>query len=84
MVLDDDALSTELHARNWFDIDMNVYCDPAGGERIQEITNGVKSNNSVDSGVQRQTAGGCVGMREKRRMKKIKTDYRDIFFDLIF
>jgi len=28
-----------------------VYCDPAGGERIQEITGGVKANNSVDSGI---------------------------------
>jgi hypothetical protein len=28
-----------------------VYCDPAGGERIQEISNGVKANNSVDSGI---------------------------------
>jgi len=28
-----------------------VYCDPAGGERIQEITGGTKANNSVDSGI---------------------------------
>jgi hypothetical protein len=28
-----------------------VYCDPAGGERIQEITGGVKANNSVESGI---------------------------------
>ena len=28
-----------------------VYCDPAGGERIQEISGGVKANNSVDSGI---------------------------------
>jgi hypothetical protein len=28
-----------------------VYCDPAGGERIQEITGGIKANNSVDSGI---------------------------------
>jgi hypothetical protein len=30
---------------------MPVYCDPAGGERIQEITGGVKANNSVESGI---------------------------------
>ena len=28
-----------------------AYCDPAGGERIQEITNGTKANNSVDPGL---------------------------------
>jgi hypothetical protein len=28
-----------------------VYCDPAGGERLQEITGGVKANNSVESGI---------------------------------
>ena len=30
---------------------MTVYCDPAGGERIQEITGGTKANNSVESGI---------------------------------
>jgi hypothetical protein len=40
-----------LTARDWFDRDFPVYCDPAGGERIQEITNGVKANNSVESGI---------------------------------
>jgi PBSX family phage terminase large subunit len=45
------SFNNELHARNWFDTDFSVYCDPAGGERIQEITNGVKANNSVDSGI---------------------------------
>lgn len=28
-----------------------TYCDPAGGERIQEIRGGVKANNSVDPGI---------------------------------
>jgi PBSX family phage terminase large subunit len=28
-----------------------VYCDPAGGERIQEISGGTKANNSVESGI---------------------------------
>ncbi|GHU39107.1 hypothetical protein FACS1894190_02370 [Spirochaetia bacterium] len=45
------SFNDELHARNWFDVDFSVYCDPAGGERIQEITNGIKANNSVESGI---------------------------------
>ncbi|MDY4832567.1 MAG: terminase, partial [Treponema sp.] len=28
-----------------------TYCDPAGGERIQEVPGGVKANNSVDAGI---------------------------------
>ena len=45
------SFNRELTERGWFDVDVPVYCDPAGGERIQEITNGVKANNSVDSGI---------------------------------
>jgi hypothetical protein len=45
------SFNAELEARNWFDTDFSVYCDPAGGERIQEITNGTKANNSVESGI---------------------------------
>jgi PBSX family phage terminase large subunit len=45
------SFNDELESRGWFDIDCPVYCDPAGGERIQEITNGVKANNSVESGI---------------------------------
>jgi hypothetical protein len=50
------TFNEELSARNWFSVngesvDFPVYCDPAGGERIQEITNGVKANNSVESGI---------------------------------
>jgi hypothetical protein len=50
------TFNEELLQRGWFrwngeDIDFSVYCDPAGGERIQEITNGVKANNSVDAGI---------------------------------
>jgi PBSX family phage terminase large subunit len=46
----------ELTARLWFEVGPDgfgfpVYCDPAGGERIQEITGGVKANNSVESGI---------------------------------
>jgi hypothetical protein len=50
------SFNEELLRRGWFswdgeDADFSVYCDPAGGERIQEITNGVKANNSVDAGI---------------------------------
>jgi PBSX family phage terminase large subunit len=45
------TFNTELEARNWFTEDFPVYCDPAGGERIQEITNGTKANNSIESGI---------------------------------
>jgi hypothetical protein len=40
-----------LNARGWFSDVFPVYCDPAGGERIQEISGGTKANNSVDSGI---------------------------------
>jgi PBSX family phage terminase large subunit len=50
------SFNDELTARKWFDTGAEgfgfpVYCDPAGGERIQEITGGVKANNSVESGI---------------------------------
>jgi hypothetical protein len=50
------SFNDELAARGWFDTGADgfgfpVYCDPAGGERIQEITGGVKANNSVESGI---------------------------------
>jgi phage terminase large subunit len=49
------SFNEELSARGLLDcpdgMGMPVYCDPAGGERIQEITGGVKANNSVDSGI---------------------------------
>ena len=54
------SFNEELHARGWLEcrneadgspMGLPVYCDPAGGERIQEITGGVKANNSVDSGI---------------------------------
>jgi len=49
------SFNTELEARGWLDINNGfgcpVYCDPAGGERIQEITGGTKANNSVESGI---------------------------------
>jgi len=49
------SFNAELEARGWLDwngdVGCPVYCDPAGGERIQEITGGVKANNSVDSGI---------------------------------
>jgi hypothetical protein len=50
------SFTEELEARGWFaagadGMGFPVYCDPAGGERIQEITGGVKANNSVESGI---------------------------------
>jgi hypothetical protein len=49
------SFNEELTARGWLDSNggfgFPVYCDPAGGERIQEITGGKKANNSVDSGI---------------------------------
>jgi len=55
------SFNEEVAARGWFatpsgadcpdSMGLPVYCDPAGGERIQEITGGVKANNSVDSGI---------------------------------
>jgi PBSX family phage terminase large subunit len=50
------TFNEELHRRKWFElhgepVDFPVYCDPAGGERIQEITNGTKANNSVEAGI---------------------------------
>jgi hypothetical protein len=49
------SFNEELSARGLLDypdgLGLPVYCDPAGGERIQEITGGVKANNSVDSGI---------------------------------
>jgi phage terminase large subunit len=35
----------------WYKESFPTYCDPAGGERIQEVTGGVKANNSVDAGI---------------------------------
>jgi len=49
------SFNEEVTARDLMDcpdgMGMPVYCDPAGGERIQEITGGTKANNSVDSGI---------------------------------
>jgi hypothetical protein len=49
------SFNAELEARGWFacpdGMGLPVYCDPAGGERMQEITGGVKANNSVESGI---------------------------------
>jgi phage terminase large subunit len=41
----------EQTAAGWYGTVFPTYCDPAGGERIQEITNGTKANNSVDPGI---------------------------------
>jgi PBSX family phage terminase large subunit len=52
------SFNAELEARGWFGTPGSldgegfpVFCDPAGGERIQEITGGVKANNSVEAGI---------------------------------
>jgi phage terminase large subunit len=45
------SFNDELHKKGWFKEDFPVYCDPAGGERIQEITAGTKANNSVEPGI---------------------------------
>ncbi len=51
------TFNEELTELGWYRNEKNesalfpTYCDPAGGERIQEITGGVKANNSVDSGI---------------------------------
>ena len=49
------SFNDELTARGWLECSEGfgfpVYCDPAGGERIQEITGGTKANNSVESGI---------------------------------
>jgi phage terminase large subunit len=46
------SFNEELRARGLFEGDIfPTYCDPAGGERIQEVTGGEKANNSVESGI---------------------------------
>jgi hypothetical protein len=49
------SFNEEVSARGLHEVTdgygLPVYCDPAGGERIQEITGGVKANNSVESGI---------------------------------
>jgi phage terminase large subunit len=45
------SFNDQLIKLGWFDDDMPVYCDPAGGERIQEISGGQKANNNVDPGI---------------------------------
>ncbi len=37
--------------KGWAQYNYIAYCDPSGGERIQEITNGDKANNSVEPGI---------------------------------
>lgn len=41
----------EQTKEKWYDSVFPTYCDPAGGERIQEIPGGVKADNSVDAGI---------------------------------
>lgn len=44
------AFNREIY-KKWGDRPYIAWCDPAGGERIQEITNGDKANNSVEPGI---------------------------------
>jgi phage terminase large subunit len=41
----------ELTGKGWFSGLPGVFCDPAGGERMQEITGGQPASNSVESGI---------------------------------
>jgi hypothetical protein len=43
-------VNSEVYKR-WGDRPYTAWCDPAGGERITEITNGDKANNSVEPGI---------------------------------
>ena len=51
------TFNEELRDLGWYENEdgsalvFPTYCDPAGGERLQEITGGVKANNSVESGI---------------------------------
>lgn len=46
------AFNTEIReVKKWQQYDYTAYCDPSAGERIQEITNGDKANNSVEPGI---------------------------------
>ncbi len=41
----------QIREKHWYDEVFVTYCDPAGGERIQEIPGGVKATNTVDAGI---------------------------------
>ena len=45
------SFNEELELRRWYADCFPTYCDPAGGERIQEISGGVKANNAVEPGI---------------------------------
>jgi len=45
------TFNEELERRGWYAEDFPTYCDPAGGERIQEVTGGVRANNAVEPGI---------------------------------
>lgn len=48
---DGEPGETENEVVRYDELDYDAYCDPAGGERIQEITGGVGANNSVEPGL---------------------------------
>jgi phage terminase large subunit len=45
------SFDEELAERGWYGVCFPTYCDPAGGERIQEITGGVKANTAGEPGI---------------------------------
>lgn len=53
------AFNSAIRER-WKDRNYVAYCDPSGGERLQEITNAEKANNSVDPGID------CINMKIER------------------
>lgn len=49
-----DSTSAEFNSAmraKWGDKIQTVYCDPSGGERLQEISNSMEANNSVEPGI---------------------------------
>lgn len=45
------TFNDQLTKKGLFEDDFPVYCDHAGGERIQEKSGGIKANNAVYSGL---------------------------------
>lgn len=60
----------------WYGETFTTFCDPAGGERIQEIPGGVKANNSVDSGID------CVSAMMERGQFYISSECRGVLGEI--
>jgi hypothetical protein len=66
------SFNNELVARNWFDVDMPVYCDPAGGEHVAAATKIWIPNNNRLTRPAYTTKGAsrlCTLGLESRRKK---------------